>query len=177
MKTNNQRKINKGRMGKSLFVALMVLVLTFGAVMSLGAQSKTSTSKAPDVTLEMLDGSEVTLSNLNDKPVLLNFWATWCGYCVKEFPDLEEVWQEYGDDIHIIAINVGEGKSAIEGFLKKSTYTFPIAMDTKYLASTAYQVSGIPVTIIINTDGTIAFSRVGMMSKTAMVRAVETVLK
>ena len=109
--------------------------------------------------------------------VVINFWATWCGYCVKEFPDLEELWAEYGEKIHILAVNVGETKKVIDDFLKKTPYTFPIVMDTNYTASRAYNVSGIPVTYIIGKDGSIVFSRVGMMSKKDMITAVEAALK
>lgn len=173
----NVQKKNKGSIERSLIVVVMILILLIAGTVKAHTQTKTTAQKAPDFTLKSMDGTDVTLSKLNDRPVLVNFWATWCGYCVKEFPDLEELWNEYEGKIHILAVNVGETRKVIDDFLKKTPYTFPIVMDSSYAASTAYKVSGIPVTYIIGTDGSILFSRVGMMSKKDMVTAVEEALK
>lgn len=175
-RNNAEVKRNKSIERALIFAGLIAILLTAGAYQA-HAQTKATVEKAPDFTLKLLDGTEATLSKLNDRPVVINFWATWCGYCVKEFPDLEELWAEYGEKIHILAVNVGETKKVIDDFLKKTPYTFPIVMDTNYTASRAYNVSGIPVTYIIGKDGSIVFSRVGMMSKKDMITAVEAALK
>ena len=174
-RNNLELKRNKSIERALIFAGLIAVLLAAGAYQA-HAQTKANIQKAPDFTLKLLDGTDVTLSKLNNRPVVINFWATWCGYCVKEFPDLEALWKEYNGKIHILAVNVGESKKVIEDFLKKTPYTFPIVMDTNYLASRAYNVSGIPVTYIVGKDGSIVFSRVGMMSKQDMTAAVEAAL-
>ncbi len=171
--------VKKNRKLSKHFVmtSVLLVLLLAGSISSVSAQTKSAAAKAPDFTLKLLNGKDATLSKLNDKIVLINFWATWCGYCVKEFPDLQELWNEYGEDMHILAVNVGENKKAIEEFLKKTPYSFPIVMDSDTRVSSLYKVSGIPVTYIIGKDGTILFSRVGMMSKKDMISAVEESLK
>jgi len=172
----NRQKTQNANIERFLLPLIMLMLLIVGSQKA-HAQSKTSSQKAPNFTLKALDGSDVSLSKLKDKPVLINFWTTWCIYCVREFPDLEEVWNEYKDKVHILAINVGETKKTIEDFLKKNPYTFPILMDAKFSASNSYNVSGIPATFIIGKDGTIVYSRAGMMNKNAMVSAIEDALK
>ncbi len=177
MEMKRNEKTRNRSLKSSLVFAFFMLILFAAGTHPVFAQTKTTAQTAPDFTLKLLDGTEVTLSKLRDRPVVINFWATWCGYCVKEFPDFQELWEEYDGKIHILAVNVGETKKVIEDFLKKTPYTFPIVMDTAYKASTAYRVSGIPVTYIIGKDGSIIFSRVGMMSKKDMISAVEDALK
>lgn len=110
-------------------------------------------SEAPDFTAEMTDGSSFTLSEQKGKVVLLNFWATWCSPCVGEMPAFERLYEEYGDEIQILAVNSGEEKEIVDEFLQEKNYTFPIAYDEKNEISEKYPSEGIPYTLIIGKDG------------------------
>lgn len=117
-----------------------------------------SSDKTPaiDFTTTLLNGDSVKLSDYKGKVVLLNFWATWCGPCVGELPAFEKLDKEYGDDVVILAVNIGEDKDSVSKFAKENGYTFPIGLDEKQDIATAYQIYSIPATYIIDKDGNVA---------------------
>ena len=112
---------------------------------------------APDFTVYDREGNTVRLSDFLGKPVVLNFWASWCGPCKSEMPDFEEIYKEYKEDIHFVMINLTDGDretmDTATKFLDNSGYTFPVYYDKDYDASYTYQVYGIPVTYFINAKG------------------------
>lgn len=118
-----------------------------------------------DFTLEDLKGNKVTLSELRGKKVYLNFWATWCTYCVKEMPDMEKLYQETKDsDLVMLAINVGEDKKTVEDFIAKQNFSFTVLLDTTGEVSQLYQVSGLPTSYFIDTHGHLANGATGTIS-------------
>ncbi len=118
-------------------------------------------NKAPDFTAELADGTTVTLSDLQGKPVILNFWATWCGPCVKEMPAFERLKEEFGDEIGIIAVNCGDDGDTVKDFIDKNGYTFPVVLDEDYAVSMLYPTNGIPYTVILDGEGTITHLSTG----------------
>ena len=85
---------------------------------------------APDFTVYDREGNAVNFSDFAGKPVVINFWATWCGYCVKEMPSFEKAYQEFGDEVVFMMINVTDGfqetKEAAAEFIEEKGYTFPV---------------------------------------------------
>ena len=112
---------------------------------------------APDFTVYDREGNTVRLSDFLGKPVVLNFWASWCGPCKNEMPDFEEIYKEYGNDIHFLMVNLTDGDretmKTATNFLDNSGYTFPVYYDKDTDAALTYQVYGIPVTYFINAKG------------------------
>ena len=90
---------------------------------------------APDFTGELMDGTSITLSELQGKPVIINFWATWCGPCVKEMPAFERLKDDFGDKIGIIAVNCGDDAETVKDFVEENGYTFPVVLDEEYSIS------------------------------------------
>ena len=118
--------------------------------------------KAPDFTVEMLDGSSVTLSELQGKPVLLIFWATWCPPCREELSHLQEgVIDRYGDSITVLPISRGEERSKVEGFLQKMGYTFAVGLDGDQSIYRMYASNYIPRCFVINAEGVVEYAGVG----------------
>ena len=111
--------------------------------------------QAPDFTAEVNDGSTFSLTEQKDKVILLNFWATWCGPCVEEMPAFEKLYQEYGDQVAILAVNSMEDKGTVDRFIEEKGYTFPIAYDEKGEIISKYPTDGIPYTLVIGKDGTV----------------------
>lgn len=110
---------------------------------------------APDFTAALADGSEFTLSDEQGKVILLNFWATWCGPCVREMPAFERLKEDYGENVAILAVNCMEDAGTVAAFIEENGYTFPIAIDEEGTVSMKYPTQGIPYTLVINGDGII----------------------
>lgn len=108
---------------------------------------------APDFTVEMADGNTFTLSEQSGKVVLLNFWATWCGPCVREMPAFERLHSDYGEELAILAIDCAEDKDTVNQFISDNGYTFPIAYDVEGTVLVKYPSDGIPYTLVIGKDG------------------------
>lgn len=130
---------------------------------------------APPFRLPNLVGAEVHLADYRGKIVLLNFWATWCMPCRQEMPAMEKLWQRYRDQgLVILAVASDEGgESRVRAFVRRLQLSFPVLLDADSRASDGYQVSGIPVSYLIDREGRIAGKISGSkdwMSEPAMAR-------
>jgi len=110
---------------------------------------------APDFALQTLDGETVRLSDFAGKPVLVNFWATWCGPCRAEFPDFQEASVDNADKLVIIGINntTADQPDLVDDFVAEMGATFPIVLDQDGKVSESYQIRGLPTTIFVDRDG------------------------
>jgi peroxiredoxin len=107
-------------------------------------------------TLKDTQGAEFKLDDAlaKNKAVLLNFWATWCGYCVEEMPDLIKLHAQYKDKgFTVVGVNAGESAEAAERFMAKQGVNFPVVLDEEMTVSNAYNVVGIPTTILLSSSG------------------------
>lgn len=121
---------------------------------------------APDFTFtDLVTGKTTKLSDLRDKPVYLNFWATWCPPCVKELPHIQSKYEKYKDRIHFLAISVDSEQDAPAQFISSKGYTFPVGYGNEREISRAYNIEAIPASYIIGTDGTIKAQIVGSMDE------------
>lgn len=130
---------------------------------------------APDFELEDLEGNMVKLSSLQGKKVIINFWATWCGFCVEEMPDLMKLQEEYKDDLVVLYVNVGESKDDVIKFVEKEKITGTIVLDTKQQVAATYGVRSFPSTLALNEKGEVVTARVGMMDYEMMVTMYEMI--
>lgn len=127
------------------------------------APSAPETVPAPDFTLIDQYGNEHTLSDYKGKTVFLNFWATWCGPCRSEMPEIQELYEKYGenkDELVVLGVatpNLGREGSAedIAKFLKDQGYTFPTVMDDTGFISAMYGISAYPTTFMIDVNGNV----------------------
>ena len=143
-------------------------------------ETEARASAAPDFTVYDLDGNAHKLSDFHGKPVILNFWASWCGPCKMEMPDLEKAWQKYGDQIQFMLVNLADGSQetveAGSAFIKEQGYTFPVFYDTAMEGAYAYGVSGIPVTYFINAEGVFVAYYQGAMSAEILQQGIDMLL-
>ncbi len=111
---------------------------------------------APDFQLQSLDGQTISLGDLRGKPVLINFWASWCPPCREEMPYLQEIYEEWTDQgLVLLAINIGESSSKAEEFMQNHNLSFTGLLDLKQEVARRYNITGIPTTFFIDKDGII----------------------
>ena len=123
---------------------------------------------APDFTGELIDGTCITLSELQGKPVIINFWATWCGPCVKEMPAFERLKDDFGDKIGIIAVNCGDDAETVKDFVEENGYTFPVVLDEEYSISMLYPTNSIPYTVVLDAEGKVTHISTGALDADTM---------
>lgn len=135
---------------------------------------------APDFTVYDADGGEVHLSDFAGQPVVLNFWATWCGPCKVELPGFQAVYDECGDEVAFLFINLTDGmRETVEGvgeFLAENGYTIPVYYDMAGDAAATYGAHSIPATALINADGEIVGAQIGMVDEDTLRDAVLSML-
>ncbi|MBQ7873566.1 MAG: TlpA family protein disulfide reductase [Oscillospiraceae bacterium] len=150
-----------------------------------GEDSSASSSEeeiiAPDFTVYDADGNAVNLSDFAGKPVVINFWATWCGYCVQEMPEFEKAFAEYGDEVVFMMINVTDGASETKeeamAFIEENGYTFPVYYDTDLSATYAYGAYSLPATGFVTPSGIFAGGQIGAMSEEKIFSYIEQLLE
>ena len=144
--------------------ALMLLCATAGAE---GGSSPHTGSPMPDFTVETIDGGSFTLSEaLEDHDmVLINLWATWCGYCELEFPYLQEAYERYGDRVAVIALSLepDDTMEVMSTFAADRGLTFPIGSDVGLGLAELFEVHGIPMSIVVDRFGNVGYAQAGAM--------------
>lgn len=133
---------------------------------------------ARDFEASELEGARVRLSDLRGRPVVVNFWATWCASCSAEMPVLEEQRRAHrADDLAIVAVNVGEGRSTAQQFIEAlELFGFRVALDLDIAISDAYGVRGLPQSVFIDRDGVIQAVYRGQLDADTMDRYVRAAI-
>lgn len=120
---------------------------------------------APDFRFHDAAGQTFSLSNFRGKLVMLNFWTTWCHYCKVEFPNIQQVYDEWqGGEVVILTINLGESPDTVAAFIEAEGISLPVLLDREREAAAQYRVSSIPRTFFIDKDGLIQFIKFGAFS-------------
>ena len=126
-------------------------------------------ARPPDFSLLATDGTPVRLSDLRGHPVLLNFWATWCQPCRKEFPELVRVAQTQADQgLIVVGIDVGEGRGSVVAFAQEFGATFPLLLDAASTVAHRYRVLGLPMSLFLDRDGVLRAQQLGPLTQEAL---------
>ena len=137
--------------------------------------------KAPDFTVEMVDGSKVQLSKLKGKVVVVNFWATWCPPCREELKHVQKqlIDRFKGKKFAFLPISRGEKKDVVEAFRKKMNYTFPMGLDPQQSIYKLYASNYIPRNFVVDKDGKVIYVSVGYTPEefAEMVKVIDGALK
>lgn len=142
-------------------------------------ENESEQNSAPDFTVKDMNGKDVKLSDFKGKPVVLNFWASWCYYCKEEMPVFDKVYKEMGDKVHFVMLNVTDGKretiDSAKKFLSGKNYEFPVYFDTKLEAAMLYGASSLPITFFINAEGKLVTYAMGAMNEETLKRGIEMI--
>jgi cytochrome c biogenesis protein CcmG/thiol:disulfide interchange protein DsbE len=132
---------------------------------------------APDFVLADLDGNPVRLADLRGRPVIVNFWASWCGPCVEEFPLLRAAAERHaGDGLAIVGVVYQDRSEAARAFMERTGATWPAAMDPDERVATAYGILAPPETFFIGRDGTIVARQIGQFSAASLEEKVAAII-
>lgn len=140
---------------------VQVSTLLFLSAASLQLEAKTGVlmgQQAPEFSLKTLDGSSLVLDHtVIGKPIYLKFWATWCSYCTEEMPHLQQVYDNYGDEITVVAVNVGMNDSVtrVKQFMQKRHLSLPVSFDAVGDMVEKFHILGTPQHILIDKEGKI----------------------
>lgn len=137
-------------------------------------------SAAPDFTVYDVAGNAYKFSDFRGKPVILNFWASWCGPCVSEMPEFQRFYEKYGEDIHFVLVNLTDGQQetveTASGFIAEQGYTFPVYFDTDIDAARKYGVNAVPVSYFVDAEGYFVAWAQGALTEDMLQQGVDMLL-
>lgn len=166
----------------TLAVAGLIALIAVGLVRKeplTGASGAARVNRpAADFTLPLFSGGEITLSSLRGKPVVINFWASWCPPCREEAPILEKVWRQYRNkEVTFIGVDIQDAEGDARAYIKEFGITYPNGPDIGGRITIDYGVSGIPVTFFVNREGRIVSRWVGAINEPLLVARIEELLR
>lgn len=172
------------RRGLLLLVGVVIIVglIVGGLVLATGDRVDWTADRqrpiAPDFTAQTLDGATVRLSDLRGRPVVLNFWASWCGPCRVEARDLEAAWQAYRDQgVVFLGVNTSDSEGGARQYIEEFGLTYPSIQDTSADLSRVYGAGALPTTVFIDREGRVAGRRMGVLRASALAARVEELLR
>jgi thiol-disulfide isomerase/thioredoxin len=144
-----------------------------------GAYGQEDRTEAYDFTMTDSEGGSLYLSDMFGKPVVLNFWASWCPPCKEEMPEFDRVYQELGGEIHFIMLDLTDGARETEEdgrlYIEEQGLSLPIYFDSALEGATAYGIQAIPSTFFIDKDGYIAASARGAIDEATLLAGIELI--
>ena len=152
-----------------------------GAPQDSAAPEETEPPKveAPDFTVENADGEEVKLSDYVGKPIVLNFWASWCSPCKSEMPEFNAAWEELEGEVQFLMVNMTDGaRETVESareYVEGEGFTFPVLFDTKSEAAIAYSAYSLPTTYFIDAEGYVTARAVGAIDGETLQKGLDLI--
>ena len=137
-------------MKKRLFITLVtVILMSFLAADIFAGENP----KAPDFTLQDLNGKSFSLKDFKGKNVLLYFTTTWCPYCKKEVPELKEMHKKYKGKLEMLAIDMNESKAKVSSYIQKYQIPYTTLLDSEGKVAVDYSIRGVPTKVLVGKDG------------------------
>ena len=132
---------------------------------------------APDFTLTTFKGTTISLEDLRGKPVVINFWASWCPPCRIEAPLIERTWRAYKKrGLIFLGVNIQDRKEDALNYIREFAVTYPNGPDPTGEISIDYGVSGLPVTFFVSRDGEIVRRWVGAIERSVLISSIEEIM-
>ena len=179
---NKKTKLVLAALGFAVFMAagsLIYSAISPGDLPGIPATREKS-AFAPDFTVKDPEGRDVKLSDLRGKPVVINFWASWCPPCRDEMPHFQKMFEELDSEVSFMMIDLpggGETQKVAEKFLAGEGFTFPVYYDTTGEASLKYGVNAIPTSVFVNAEGLMTGKVTGALKMNALRGGIESAMK
>jgi thiol-disulfide isomerase/thioredoxin len=179
------------KMSKKTWLIVAILIIVIGAVAGIALSCDSSNSsdstpesdEAPNFTLPTMTGANVTLSELEGTPVVLNFWSIGCSYCRQQLPYLENVANASGEVVQVIAVNIVDSAATVQSFFGDYEPVMIVALDNNGETFVAYcqdfsnPKGYIPFTLLVDSDGIVQYKKIGAFaSETDLRNTLEDVL-
>ena len=143
------------------------------------AETEPSKVEAPDFTVENADGEEVKLSDYVGKPIVLNFWASWCSPCKSEMPEFNEAWEELDGEVQFLMVNMTDGSretvDTAKEYVEGQGFSFPVLFDTGSEAAMAYSAYSLPTTYFIDAEGYVVARAVGAIDRETLQKGLDLI--
>jgi len=162
-------------MTRGRVIGAVAVVLVAGGLVAaelLTAGGGASVRPAPDLPSQVLSGKRVDLASLRGKPAVVNFWASWCGPCKEEAPELKRFSETLGDRAVLVGVDWGDAEDNAREFIAKSGWSYPILRDPSQKVGTEYGLNGLPTTFVLDSDGNIVETLQGPQTVASLERAL-----
>ena len=163
-----------------LMAGAWVLYNRLGSQVALPTETQAESQKAPDFTFYDGEGEAHKLSDYLGKPVILNFWASWCGPCKSEMPEIQKAYETYGQEIAFLIVDLPGGREteeAAKSYIESQNYTFPVFFDNDMAGAMAYGIMGIPATFFLDAEGNVVTSIRQAMTGEFLQDAIDQILE
>lgn len=141
-----------------------------------GSADSSEHAAAPDFTVYDENGAEVSLGDFRGKPLVMNFWASWCGPCRSEMDGFQEVYGQLGDEVQFAMVNLTDGnretEASAQSFMEEEGYTMPVYFDKDNTAAAAYQAWSIPTTYFIDERGMVIARASGAIDRDTLMEGI-----
>ena len=161
-------------------VIIIAAALTLAIILGVIIYAISTAFVSEDFTVYDIAGRRVNLSDFKGKPIIVNFWATWCKYCVLEMPTFEDMYGRYGDDISFLMVNAtfdGETREKAIEFYADGGYSFPIYFDSDSDATSTYAVDAYPITFFFDARGKLLKTHTGMITEEELDEEIRKMLE
>ncbi|NDJ60744.1 MAG: TlpA family protein disulfide reductase [Chloroflexi bacterium] len=161
-----------------LLIGILAVMVVFAFALARQRETQPMGGPAPDFELMLFDGSEFRLSEQRGRVVVLNFWASWCGPCREEAPELERIWQRYQDEgVVVVGVTYVDNERDSLAFMEEYGMTYPNGPDHgTVITRERYFIRGVPETFIIDQNGEVVFFKLSAVSEQELIDAIEPLL-
>jgi thiol-disulfide isomerase/thioredoxin len=158
---------------RAFIVTVAALVVVAVLAVLLGGNATPGKARAaPSLPTQVLVGPRVSIAGLRGRPAIIHFWASWCGPCVKEAPQLARLAGELHGRATLVGVDWSDSHAGAAAFVRRHRWTFPVLIDGSGAVGSSYRITGLPTTFLLDADGRIIRRLIGPQTATGLLASV-----